>query len=163
MHIELRKLKIVAALSEETTCYTAEVWIDGARAFLASNRGHGAADLFHPVGTVDARDVDAWLAANRPPNRLGNSVHAHDLELEVASLMTRIEEAKRLRRACRTNLVVIDEGKVWSYPLKGRAVAMVAASIQRTKPAARIVNGDDAAIDEAVATLIAAAEPADAP
>lgn len=32
MHIELRKLKIVAALSEETTCYSAEIWVDGRRA-----------------------------------------------------------------------------------------------------------------------------------
>lgn len=47
MHIELRKLRVVAALSEETACYTAEIWIDGVRSFAASNRGHGGADDYH--------------------------------------------------------------------------------------------------------------------
>jgi hypothetical protein len=59
MRIELKKLKVVVALSEETTCYTAEIWIDGARAFLASNRGHGAADDFHQVGALTEKEVDA--------------------------------------------------------------------------------------------------------
>ncbi|RSX19239.1 hypothetical protein DAH98_24155, partial [Sphingomonas koreensis] len=59
MHIELRKLKVVDALSEETTCYSAEIWIDGQRAFLASNRGHGAADDYHAVGTVPQQPIDA--------------------------------------------------------------------------------------------------------
>lgn len=163
MHIELRKLKIVAALSEETTCYTAEIWVDGERAFLASNHGHGAADMYHAVGSVSEHEVDAWLAANRAPTRIGDSVLTHTLEFEVADLMTRIEEARRLRRACRTNLVVIDEGKVWSYPLKGRPAAMVAAAVRRAKPDARIVNDDDAAIDAAVAIMIAEAGTADAP
>ncbi|WP_237237683.1 hypothetical protein [Sphingomonas melonis] len=102
MHIELRKLKVVDALSEETTCYSAEIWIDGQRAFLASNRGHGAADDYHAVGSVTEQAVDAWLAANRPVSRLGDSVMPHCLEFEVAALITRIEEAKRLRRQCRT-------------------------------------------------------------
>lgn len=108
MHIELRKLKVVDALSEETTCYSAEIWIDGQRAFLASNRGHGAADDYHAVGSVTEQAVDAWLAANRPVSRLGDSVMPHCLEFEVAALITRIEEAKRLRRQCRTKLVTIE-------------------------------------------------------
>ena len=162
MHIELRKLKVVPALSQETTCYTAEIWIDGSRAFLASNRGHGAADDFHATGSVTTAEVDAWLAANRPVSRLGDSVMPHCLEFEVAALITRIEETKRLRRQCATRLIVIDGGEVHAYALKGRSAAVVAASVQRRSPGIRIVNGDDAAIDEAVSLMIAAArqEPA---
>ncbi|MDK8187418.1 MULTISPECIES: hypothetical protein [Sphingomonas] len=158
MHIELRKLKIVAALSEETTCYSAEIWVDGQRAFLASNHGHGAADMFHPVGSLSEADVDVWLAANRAPTRFGDTVLKHTLEFEVAALMTRIEEAKRLRRTFRKNLVVIEDGKVWSYPLKGRPAETVASAIKRQKPAARVVNGDDAALEEAITIMIAADE-----
>jgi hypothetical protein len=158
MHIELRKLKIIAALSEETACYTAEVWVDGHRAFLASNHGHGAADMFHPVGQVSEVNVDAWLADNRAPTRIGDTVLKHTLEFEVAALMTRIEETKRLRRAFRTKLVVIEAGKVWSYPLKGRSVAAVASAVQRQKPAARVVNDDEAALEAAITIMIAADE-----
>lgn len=92
MRIELKKLKVVNALSEETTCYTAEIWVDGARAFLASNRGHGAADDFHQVGVVSEASVNAWLAANRQPTRFGDTVLEHTLEFEVAALITKTEE-----------------------------------------------------------------------
>lgn len=163
MHIELRKLKIVAALSEETTCYSAEIWVDGQRAFLASNHGHGAADMFHAVGHLSEADVDAWLAANRAPTRIGETVLTHTLEFEVAALMTRIKETKRLRRAFRSKLVVIDDGKVWSYPLRGRPVAAMASAVQRQKPAARVVNDDDAAIEDAITIMVAASEQADGP
>ncbi len=163
MHIDLRKLEVVATLSQETTCYTAEIWIDGRRAFLASNRGHGAADDFHAVGNVTQAEVDAWLAANREPSRLGDSVLAHCLEFEVAALITRIEETKRLRRQCRTQAIVIDGEQVYGYPLKGRPLASVAASIRLRTPSARLVNDDDAAIAEAVDLLIANAERQDTP
>ena len=89
MHIELRKLQLVASLSHETACYSAEIWIDGNKAFLASNRGSGGADDFHPTGTVTEDAVNAWLAANRPASRLGDSVLPHCLEFEVAALITR--------------------------------------------------------------------------
>lgn len=161
MQIELRKLKIVAALSQDSVCYTAEIWVDGQRAFHASNHGHGAADMFHAVGQVSEAEVDEWLAANRASVCIGHAVMKHTLEFEVAALMTRVEEAKRLRRTFRTKLVVIDDGQVWSYPLKGRPVEAVAAAIRRQKLTARIVNGDDAALEEAITIMIAASEASD--
>lgn len=160
MRIELKKLKVVTALSEETTCYTAEVWIDGAKAFLASNRGHGAADDFHQVGTVTERSVDAWLATNRASTRIGDTVLDHTLEFEVAALIGRIEEAKRLRRAFRTQLVAIDDGKVYSYSLKRRDPSVVAAAARRQRPGLRVVNGDERALEEAIDLMIAQADQA---
>jgi len=153
MRIESRKLKVITALSEETTCYTVEVWIDGAKAFVASNRGHGAADDFHQVGTVTERSVDAWLAANRPSTRIGDTVLDHTLEFEVAALIGRIEEDKRLRRAFMTQLIAIDEGKVYSYALKGRNLSFVAAAARRQRPWRRVVNGDEQALEEAIDSL----------
>lgn len=97
------------------------------------------------------------LAANRPVSRLGDSVMPHCLEFEVAALITRIEEAKRLRRQCRTKLVTIEGDQVFCYRLKGRTPAIVFAGVQRLTPSARMVNGDDAALDEAVAVMIARA------
>ena len=158
MQIELKKLKVVAALSEETTCYTAEVWIDGARAFLASNRGHGAMDDFHQVGSLTETEVNAWLAANRTAIRLGNVVLEHNLEFELAALITRNEETKRLRRSFKKQLIVIDDGAVYGYPLKGRAPSAVADAIRQRRPNIRVVNDDDTAIDDAITIMIAKAE-----
>lgn len=59
MQIELRKLKLALYLSEETTAYSAEIWIDGELAFHASNQGHGGADLYRQIGRWSEKDVDA--------------------------------------------------------------------------------------------------------
>ena len=161
MRIELKKLKVVNALSEETTCYTAEIWVDGARAFLASNRGHGAADDFHQVGVVSEASVDAWLAANRQPARFGDTVLEHTLEFEVAALITKTEEVKRIRRSFKKQLIVIDDGKVFGYPLKGRSMNAVAEAMRRTRPGIRVVNDDETAVEQAVDLLIAQSEQAE--
>ncbi len=41
MKIELKNVRIVKQMSEETTAFTASIWIDGKRVGEASNRGHG--------------------------------------------------------------------------------------------------------------------------
>jgi len=43
MKIELKKIKYAAFLSQETSAFTAEIWIDGKKAGTASNEGHGGA------------------------------------------------------------------------------------------------------------------------
>ncbi len=48
--------------------------------------------------------------------------------------------------------------QVFCYPLKGRAAPTVFANVQRRTPTARMVNGDDSAIDEAVTLMIAQSE-----
>lgn len=99
--------------------------------------------------------VNAWLAANRPASRLGDSVLPHCLEFEVAALITRATETKRLRAQCRTKLVTIEDGQVFTYALKGRALDDVRARVLAARPTARIVNGDETALAVAIDTLIA--------
>ena len=50
MKIELRRITYNAALSQETSAYTADVYIDGELAFHARNQGTGGADFFHKAG-----------------------------------------------------------------------------------------------------------------
>lgn len=87
--------------------------------------------------------------------RLGDSVLPHCLEFEVAALITRATETKRLRAQCRTKLVTIEDGKVFTYALKGRALDDVRARVLAARPTTRIVNGDETALAAAIDTLIA--------
>jgi len=41
MEITIKNLKVIKALSEETLCFTATVYVDGKKAGTASNRGFG--------------------------------------------------------------------------------------------------------------------------
>lgn len=140
MLIELRKLKIIKALSEETPCYTAEIWIDGAIAFHARNRGHGGADDYHQVGPFTEAAVNDWLKVNRPARSFNGMTFPPDLEHEVARLMDEAEQLARLRHRLRTNIVAIEDGEVYTYALKGRPAAAMIAAIRARKPGIEIVN-----------------------
>ncbi len=98
MKIELRRITHSAALSQETTAYRAEIWIDGELAFHSHNHGHGSADFFDKVGCWDLAEVDTWLKANRAPTVLGDITLDHDLEAEVSDLLTRALEGRRVKR-----------------------------------------------------------------
>ncbi len=113
MKIELRNLKIAATLSEETTAYTGTIYIDGKRAFDASNHGQGGCDNFRPISPFTYKDleaVNAWLKANRTPmaNQYGSPLE-YDLELEVGDLITKFEVRKTLDRLLKKKLVVVSE------------------------------------------------------
>lgn len=70
MKIEIRNLKIARSLSEETTAYTADIYVDGVKSFAASNHGTGGCDMYHryPTAKVDEAAVNAWLATNVAPD-----------------------------------------------------------------------------------------------
>ncbi len=162
MLIELRKLKIIKALSEETPCYTAEIWIDGALAFHASNRGHGGADDYRQVGGTTEQAVNAWLKANRPARSYHGMTLEPDLEHEVSRLMDEAEQLAMLRRRFRSNVVTIEDDEVYTYPLKGRTVSALISAIRARKPGIEIVNetGNPGLI-RAVRILLAKADAAD--
>ena len=141
MKIELRRLSHSAALSQETTAYSAEIWIDGELAFHAHNHGHGSADFFAKAGRWDESDVQAWLKANRPQRALGDTMINHDLEWEVSDLLTRALEGRRLKRLVRTNLVTIEKNQIFQYPLRKRPLATISRAVLATNPDAVIVNG----------------------
>ena len=145
MLIELRKLKVIKALSEETSCYTAEIWIDGALAFLASNRGQGGADDYRQNGTITEAEVDRWLKAHRTTRTYQGINLEPSLEQEIATLIDEAESVSALRRRLRTNIVTIEDGAVYSYPLKKRPAEPLIAAIRSKKPTAEILNGADEA------------------
>lgn len=120
MKIELRKLKLNRHLSEETNCYSAELWIDDRKAFLAGNHGHGGPDHYHQVGPWTETEVDAWLKANRPMMSVQGIALEPSLELEVGDLIEEHEQTAALRRKSRSNLISIEDGHVFSRPLKDR-------------------------------------------
>jgi hypothetical protein len=144
MQIELRKLKIALHLSEETTAYSAEIWIDGQLAFHASNQGHGGPDLYRQIGRWSEKDVDAWLIANRPPQHVGSLEIPHDLGIEVGALIAEADALAQVKRRLRTNVLTIEAKGVMAYPLRKRPREIVERAVRATNPATEIVTGNDA-------------------
>lgn len=96
MKIEVRKLKIYRSFSEETTAYTADIFVDGIRTFAARNDGHGGCDFYQPYPTakVTVEQVDAWLKANNPATEFG----PYDLEWFMIGQLDAAESASERKR-----------------------------------------------------------------
>ncbi|AOH85574.1 hypothetical protein AWL63_18175 [Sphingomonas panacis] len=141
MKIELRRITYSAALSQETSAYTADIYVDGELAFHARNQGTGGADFFHQVGRWTEAEVNAWLKANRAPRTSDAFSYDHDLETEIGDLLMRELEGRRVKRLLKTNLVTVEHGQVFQYPLRKRPLEIVTRAVRATNPAAIIVNG----------------------
>ena len=48
MQIELRRVSYSATLSQETSAFTADIWVDGKKAGSAENHGTGGCTNIHP-------------------------------------------------------------------------------------------------------------------
>ncbi|MEI6282076.1 MAG: hypothetical protein WCP82_05080 [Alphaproteobacteria bacterium] len=59
MKIELKNFKYAAFASQETNCFSADVWIDGKKAGWAENQGHGGPTNIGPNTLVNALDKHA--------------------------------------------------------------------------------------------------------
>ena len=55
MKIELKHISINDRLSEETICFSADIYVDGVKCGLATNRGHGGSTDCH--ADLDKRDL----------------------------------------------------------------------------------------------------------
>lgn len=141
MKIELRRITYSAALSRETSAYTADIRIDGELAFRARNDGGGGADIYDQVGYRTEAEVNAWLKAYRSARSFGDFRYDHDLEVEVSDLLARELEGRRLKRLLRTNLITIERGQIFQYPLRGRPIETIAGAVLATNAEAIVVNG----------------------
>lgn len=156
MKIELKNLKTMPSLSEETTAYTATVWIDGKAAFAASNHGHGGGDDYRPLPGYSGpceRDVSIWLREHMDPmpSSWGGEPLEYDLELFVGELIAQQERHKALARLLKKIVVLIeDDGNgqpaLASYPAKYKPtpqnLASVAESLSKKGERAAVVNGN---------------------
>lgn len=66
MNIELKRFTTNARLSQETTAFAADVWVDGKKAGHAENDGHGGSTMVHLDPSVRAA-VEAHGKALVPP------------------------------------------------------------------------------------------------
>lgn len=158
MLIELKNLKHMASLSEETYCYTGTVYVDGKKAFEASNRGHGGCDDYRQIGTVTEAEVNDWLKANHPPYENDGFKLDYDLEMFIGDLITAELAAKerkrivaKLRKLLATNVAAIEGNSLvtWKLPPTPENLLRVKAK----KPNVRIVNNCDDTTFEQVLRL----------
>jgi hypothetical protein len=116
MNVELRKVKYNEKMSDETSCFSAEVWMDGKKLADVSNRGCGGGNDYYS-GHVSEWDKFVKWCNSQPPVVSYGMTLPMNADLYIGDLFdawlvkddVRRQQAQ-LKRWCRTKTV---------YRLKG--------------------------------------------
>ena len=166
MQIELRKIHYSAQLSEETSAYTAQVWVDGKHLVDVKNDGHGGSDAQYPIPPFTYGDLKALnerIRAEFPPtdmSQYGMSPIQADLESVCGDLLATHLIERDLKRVMRSKVVFVADGKVREVGFKGmrsltpEALKKGIEIVGQKYPGAKVLN--TLPLQEAVATFRAA-------
>lgn len=160
LKVELKKIKLLKSLSEETPAYTADLYVDGELIAHLSNHGHGGCDYCHAPKGKDMNwcndkylKADAEVKATFPKHtyKAGNEVHTMDESLEVLchGLVWDDDLVKTVKRDLSKKVMFTKtDGKIYQITAGKDAVRLIA--IVKAKPdTAKVLN--ELSIDEAVA------------
>lgn len=146
--ITLKSLKTMPSLSEETTAYTATVYVDGEKFAEASNSGQGGEDRIHPVGRFtydDLAALEARIKATYPKFDLGEGLGEIDMDLSllIGEEITNGEWLKDYRRAIKKKVLFTKPGKAGIFQMTLMAAHPLDAHvkvIREKEPEAVILN-----------------------
>lgn len=129
--VELRKIHVDTRMSEETNCYSAELFVNDKKVGIVSNHGHGGCDDQH----IDSKSgwtvekLDAECKANYPATDMSQFTikgapmedSPADLESVCGNLIDRHLTLKSHRRAMSSKVLVLGDkkGEVRSFSWKG--------------------------------------------
>lgn len=100
MNIELKKITISLALSEETTAFVADIYINGYKAGYAKNQGHGGnTDIHHydPKGRQLITEAEAYCKT-LPPDTSYDIITNIDLEFFIDDMINTIANEKENKK-----------------------------------------------------------------
>jgi hypothetical protein len=151
MKIELTGIEHSERMSEETSCYSAFLIIDGKKIGTVSNDGHGGCDSFRPMGKTPEdwkADQAIYNAADSfcrtlPPIEAYGRKLSNDLEMVCAGLLEDWMIGKDFDKARRKAALAVEPGKrgvrQWGIP-KGSTVDAAVASVAKNHPHLIILN-----------------------
>ena len=83
MKLEMKNVKFAEFASEETNCYSADIFVNGKKAIHVSNNGHGGCDYQTPIKPFShtvVEEVNEWCKNNLP--KWGGKEYEFDADLE---------------------------------------------------------------------------------
>lgn len=85
MKIELKNFKFYERLSEETFCFTTNIWVNGTKCGSAENRGYGGETDYHHEGTDESKKLmkEAEQYCDKLPPIVWQTSTGKTLELEM--------------------------------------------------------------------------------
>lgn len=148
--ITLKSLQVANHLSEETVAFSADLYVDGKKAFHVSNRGNGGPNSYTPYVNVPTLfQLETWAQ-----RKTGETFEA--LDLIVAQIADKMEQEKMLKRSFKTQVLMIDGGKMFGWKLQKNnpnSLAAIKNQIAKQYPSATVLN--DMPIEQAAELVLA--------
>jgi hypothetical protein len=108
--VEVRNVKEMRSLSEETLCFSCTVVIDGVVAGTASNRGSGGANEYHPYALQERLTA---YAATLPPIDIDGDKLPQDADTALSEVVNDFLAVRDYRKAVKNRILVLnDKGQI---------------------------------------------------
>ena len=119
MRIEIKNIKHVESMSEETFCFSANLYVDGKKIGAVSNRGHGGCHEYD-FNNDTVRELNQWCKENLPKWSMDDDQeYETDLELHLSNLVADFLDTRHIKNLLKRSVVVMDdtcdEGEFWQY------------------------------------------------
>ena len=148
--LTLKKLNTAPHLSEETVAFTADLYVDGKKAFHVSNRGNGGPNLYTPYDNAPTLfQLEAWAQKTT-----GETFEA--LDMIVGKIADQMEQEKMLKRSFKNQVLMIYGDKMFGWKFKKsdpRSLASIRTIIDKQYPNAIVLN--DMPIEKATELVLA--------
>lgn len=127
MKIELKKISYNARLSEETSAYAAQVWVDGVHIADVSNHGTGGPDEQHEAKGKTWKDVEALnnrIKAERGMQKTDLTLNGKPFEMQIdleavcGELLTAYLIERDLKRDLARKILFVKPGQKGIYQIK---------------------------------------------
>lgn len=138
MTIELRHIEHNARLSEETPCFSGDLFWKGQKVATVANHGHGGPDMVRVIDKAGFDEAVAFVKAlPKVPSGYADLPELDmDLELwchiEVGKIEDQKVMLKEMRKTLRSQIATVKDGKVQTYRVKGVKV-MTPELVERFK------------------------------
>jgi len=130
MKIELKNVSYNKKLSQETSAYAADIWLNGVKRGSVQNAGHGGPDMFYPHTL--GNEIETY-AKTLPPVEFHGSSLEQNADMVLGEILNTYLAAKDLQRILKTKtLFTVASGKM--YTIKGLAEPADAVLILNKMP-----------------------------
>ena len=122
--ISLKNVKYAAFLSEETSAFTATVFVDGVRFGTAENSGKGGATIVRADkgGYAAEKELNERIKATYPkgkfPEEYGGGEYERNLENVIDDALGDYLALKDYQKKIKNQIVYVKEGKAYAMPKK---------------------------------------------
>lgn len=117
MKIELKKLKIAEHMSEETTAFTADIFVNGKEAGYAKNDGHGGCTFYHAYeGKRSLMEAAEKHCLTLPPIKYDGALGPMEIKMNLEHFIDQLVEDELKKKDQKKFEKRMEKSIMWGVP-----------------------------------------------